>query len=98
MPHASSTPPTDGERRPGETAQGRIATALAHPLRARILQRRGERVASPGELAAELRAALGVVRYHVRMRRDRCDPLELVPTEPSRSAGRCNTSTRRPLA
>ena len=72
-------------RPPGETSEARIAKALAHPLRARILQRLGERVASPGDLAVELGAPLGVVSYHVRMLRDYyC--VELVRTEPRRGA------------
>ena len=54
-------------------------------LRARILQRLGERVASPGDLAVELGAPLGVVSYHVRMLRD-YDCVELVRTEPRRGA------------
>jgi DNA-binding transcriptional ArsR family regulator len=58
---------------------------LAHPLRAKILQRLGERVASPGDLAVELDAPLGVVSYHVRMLRD-YDCVELVRTEPRRGA------------
>jgi DNA-binding transcriptional ArsR family regulator len=69
----------------GETSEARIAKALAHPLRARILQRLGERVASPGDLADELGAPLGVVSYHVRMLRD-YDCVELVRTEPRRGA------------
>src|SRR2546423_15596050 len=72
-------------RPPGETSEARIAKALAHPLRARILQRLGERVASPGDLALELGAPLGVVSYHVRMLRD-YDCVELVRTEPRRGA------------
>ena len=67
------------------TSESRIAKALAHPLRARILQRLGERVASPSDLAAELGAPLGVVSYHVRMLRD-YDCIELVRTEPRRGA------------
>jgi DNA-binding transcriptional ArsR family regulator len=67
------------------TSEARIAKALAHPLRARILQRLGERVASPGDLASELDAPLGVVAYHVRMLRD-YDCVELVRTEPRRGA------------
>jgi DNA-binding transcriptional ArsR family regulator len=76
---------SDRTRPPGETAEARIAKALAHPLRARILQRLGERVASPGDLALELGAPLGVVSYHVRMLRD-YDCVELVRTEPRRGA------------
>src|SRR5919197_5803741 len=86
MPTSSSTPSGNNRTRPpGETAEARIAKALAHPLRARILQRLGERVASPGDLALELGAPLGVVSYHVRMLRD-YDCVELVRTEPRRGA------------
>src|SRR3954462_14032910 len=85
MPKASSTALGGGGRRAGETAETRIAKALAHPLRARILQRLGERIASPGELAVELGASLGVVSYHVRALHD-YDCVELVRTEPRRGA------------
>ena len=85
MPSTASTSSTNGPRPAGETSEARIAKALAHPLRARILQRLGERVASPGELAVELNAPLGVVSYHVRMLRD-YDCVELVRTEPVRGA------------
>src|SRR3954465_5602871 len=80
MPNTSST-----TRPTGETSEARIAKALAHPLRARILQRLGERTASPGDLAVELDAPLGVVSYHVRMLRD-YNCVELVRTEPVRGA------------
>ena len=66
-------------------AEARIAKALAHPLRARILKRLGERVASPGELAAELGEPLGVVAYHVRMLCE-YECAELVRTVPRRGA------------
>ena len=86
MPTISQTPSGNSRNRPpGETSEARIAKALAHPLRARILQRLGERVASPGDLAVELGAPLGVVSYHVRMLRD-YDCVELVRTEPRRGA------------
>ena len=86
MPTAPASSSTNGHGRPpGETSEARIAKALAHPLRARILQRLGERVASPGDLAVELNAPLGVVSYHVRMLRD-YDCVELVRTEPRRGA------------
>src|SRR5437868_7506085 len=85
MPTISPTPSTNGHRPSGGTSEARIAKALAHPLRARILQRLGERVASPGDLAVELGAPLGVVSYHVRMLRD-YDCVELVRTEPRRGA------------
>lgn len=63
----------------------RIAKALAHPLRARILERLAEVVASPNQLAGELDASLGVVSYHVRVLAD-SDCLELVRTQPRRGA------------
>jgi DNA-binding transcriptional ArsR family regulator len=85
MPTISPNSSTNGHRPAGETSEARIAKALAHPLRARILQRLGERVASPGDLAVELDAPLGVVSYHVRMLRD-YDCVELVRTEPRRGA------------
>ena len=85
MPTTSATQSGNRNRPPGETSEARIAKALAHPLRAKILQRLGERVASPGDLAAELGAPLGVVSYHVRMLRD-YDCVELVRTEPRRGA------------
>ena len=44
----------------------RVAKALAHPLRTRILAALEGRTASPSELAAELDAPLGVLSYHVR--------------------------------
>src|SRR6201999_1473642 len=85
MPTSTQTQSGTRTRPPGETSEARIAKALAHPLRARILQRLGERVSSPGDLADELGAPLGVVSYHVRMLRDyHC--VELVRTEPVRGA------------
>src|SRR5690349_24814825 len=97
MPTISTTSSGNHRTRPrDETSEARIAKALAHPLRARILQRLGERVASPGELAVELDAPLGVVSYHVRMLRD-YDCIELVRTEPVRGAlQHFYTATARP--
>ena len=85
MPNAQPTSSGSERQAAGEFSEARIAKALAHPLRARILQRLGERVASPGDLAVELGAPLGVVSYHVRMLRD-YDCVELVRTEPVRGA------------
>src|SRR6201991_3262535 len=85
MPTISPNSSSNGHRPEGETSEARIAKALAHPLRARILQRLGERTASPGDLAVELNAPLGVVSYHVRMLRD-YNCVELVRTEPVRGA------------
>src|SRR4051794_37746011 len=82
---SSPTSSSSSARPAGETSEARIAKALAHPLRARILQRLGERVSSPGDLAVELGAPLGVISYHVRMLRD-YDCVELVRTEPRRGA------------
>jgi len=79
-----STSPDTG-RPTGETPEARIAKALAHPLRAQILQRLGERVSSPGDLADELGAPLGVVSYHVRILAD-LGCAELVGTTPRRGA------------
>src|SRR6188768_130840 len=84
MPTITPSSSTNGHPA-GQTSEARIAKALAHPLRARILQRLGERVASPGDLAVELGAPLGVVSYHVRMLRD-YECVELVRTEPRRGA------------
>src|SRR4051795_13269864 len=82
----SKTSSSENTGRPaGETSEARIAKALAHPLRARILQRLGERESSPGELASELDAPLGVISYHVRMLRE-YECVELVRTEPRRGA------------
>jgi DNA-binding transcriptional ArsR family regulator len=85
MPTITRKSSTNGQSPAGQTSEARIAKALAHPLRARILQRLGERVASPGDLAVELGAPLGVVSYHVRMLRD-YECVELVRTEPRRGA------------
>src|SRR3954452_17762026 len=86
MPTApSSASAGERDRPPAETPEARIAKALAHPFRARILERLGEREASPGELADALGEPLGVVSYHVRMLRDyHC--VELVRTVPRRGA------------
>src|SRR4051812_8727476 len=71
-----------GRERGGADRQGAGAPAARA---CRILQRLGERVASPGELAVELGAALRLVSHHVRMLRD-YDCVELVRTEPRRGA------------
>src|SRR4051795_11934298 len=85
MPTTSPTSSSNGERLAGETSEARIAKALAHPLRARILQRLGEREARPGGVAPPLDAPLGVISYHVRMLRE-YECVELVRTEPRRGA------------
>jgi len=64
----------------------RLAKALSHPLRQRILQRLNEaRIASPNELSQLLGDPLGNVSYHVRILRE-LDCVELVRTEQRRGA------------
>src|SRR4051795_5146740 len=59
----------------------RLAKALSHPLRQRILQRLNEGgVKSPNELSRDLGDPLGNVSYHVRILRE-LDCVELVRTE-----------------
>ena len=69
-----------------EFLETRLAKALSHPLRPRILQilqLRGE--ASPQQVANELGERLGNVAYHMRILKDHgC--VELVRTEPRRGA------------
>src|SRR4051812_26056303 len=64
----------------------RLAKALSHSLRPRILQRLDEGgVASPNQLAEALGEPLGNVSYHVRILRG-LGFVELVRTEPRRGA------------
>jgi len=63
----------------------RMAKALSHPVRSRILSRLNERVASPNELSQEMGEPLGNVSYHVRALLD-LDCIELVSTAPRRGA------------
>jgi DNA-binding transcriptional ArsR family regulator len=44
----------------------RLAKALAHPIRTRVLAALDGRTASPSDLATELDVSLGVLSYHVR--------------------------------
>src|ERR1700712_5034331 len=70
----------------GRQLDERLAKALSHPLRQRILQRLSEHgVRSPNELSRELGDPLGNVSYHVRILRE-LDCIELVRTEPRRGA------------
>jgi Helix-turn-helix domain len=63
----------------------RVARALTHPLRMRILTAMDGDMASPRQLAAEFREPLGKVSYHVRtLAKLGC--IELVKTEPRRGA------------
>lgn len=61
------------------------AKAVAHPLRARILEALAEESRSPNELAAEFNEPLGNVSYHVVVLRD-LGMVELVATAPRRGA------------
>ncbi|MDQ3849479.1 MAG: winged helix-turn-helix domain-containing protein [Actinomycetota bacterium] len=63
----------------------RMAKALGHPLRAKLLARLNEGVASPNELAGELGEPLGNVSYHVRTLLE-LDCIELVDTAHRRGA------------
>jgi DNA-binding transcriptional ArsR family regulator len=68
-----------------EATDQRLARALSHPLRVRILEILSERVASPNDLATELGVDLGHIAYHTRTL-DRCGCLELVDTAQRRGA------------
>ncbi len=68
-----------------EVVDQRIAKALSHPVRARILQILNERVASPNEIAEYMKEPLGNVSYHVRALLN-LDCVELVDTAPRRGA------------
>jgi DNA-binding transcriptional ArsR family regulator len=63
----------------------RLAKALSHPLRSRILTVYNDRVTSPNQVSQELDEPLGNVSYHTRILRD-LGCLELVKTEPRRGA------------
>jgi DNA-binding transcriptional ArsR family regulator len=63
----------------------RIAKALSHPMRARILVILNERVASPNEIAEMIKERLPNVSYHVRALLD-LGCIELVDTAQRRGA------------
>jgi DNA-binding transcriptional ArsR family regulator len=63
----------------------RLVKGLAHPLRIHILRVLETRVASPSEIAEEIRAPLGNVSYHVRFLA-RVGLIELTSTKPRRGA------------
>jgi DNA-binding transcriptional ArsR family regulator len=63
----------------------RIAKALSHPMRARILMILNERVASPNEIAGMIDERLPNVSYHVRALEE-LDCIELVSTAQRRGA------------
>jgi DNA-binding transcriptional ArsR family regulator len=63
----------------------RLAKALSHPMRARILAILNERVASPNEIAAMIDERLPNVSYHVRALQE-LGCIELVRTAQRRGA------------
>lgn len=63
----------------------RIAKALSHPMRARILMILNERVASPNEIADAIEERLPNVSYHVRALQE-LGCIELVDTAQRRGA------------
>ena len=67
------------------TAEARVEKALAHPLRARILDSLEHGTRSPRELADELGEPLANVSYHVRQLAT-FGLIELVATTPRRGA------------
>jgi DNA-binding transcriptional ArsR family regulator len=75
-------PPNPG---PSPALEPRIAKALAHPLRFRVLWRLNEVEASPKELADELGEPLPKVAYHVNVLHD-VGAIELVRETPRRGA------------
>jgi DNA-binding transcriptional ArsR family regulator len=72
-------------RRTLDLVDPRIAKALSHPMRARILGILNEKVASPNEIAEQIDERLPNVSYHVRALLD-LDCIELVRTAQRRGA------------
>jgi DNA-binding transcriptional ArsR family regulator len=70
---------------PLKANDARIAKALSHPVRMRVLIALSEAVASPNELSKQLEESLGVVSYHVKQLEE-LDCIELVKTEQRRGA------------
>ena len=86
--HAGTRPPIEIElpaKSTEATLDRRLIRALGHPVRVRALEVLSERVASPSELAKELREPLGNVAYHVKILEEN-DAIELVRTAPVRGA------------
>lgn len=74
----------------------RLAKALAHPLRARVLMVYSGRVASPSQVAAELGAPIADVAYHTkRLLAHEC--VELVDAVPGRGGVKHFYRATRPL-
>ncbi|HWB69732.1 MAG TPA: helix-turn-helix domain-containing protein [Solirubrobacterales bacterium] len=68
-----------------EVIDPKLAKALAHPLRVRLLARLHERVASPTELSRDLSERLGNVSYHIKVLLE-VGCIELVKEEQRRGA------------
>jgi DNA-binding transcriptional ArsR family regulator len=62
-----------------------LGAIVAHPLRCRLLATFAERVASPNEIAQEIRMPVGDVSYHVRTLKD-AGAIELVEERPVRGS------------
>lgn len=62
-----------------------LEKALAHPLRARALQRFGEQPTSPAQVASQLGVDVSLLAYHVRVLRE-LGCIELVGTKQRRGA------------
>src|SRR5688572_2112466 len=78
-------PDRDKETTSRSDVDAGLVKAIGHPLRAQLLSRLNERVASPVELARELDESVQLVSYHVRILRD-LGFVELVRTTPRRGA------------
>src|SRR3954452_5967852 len=72
-------------KQPAGLVDPRLAKALSHPMRTRILSILNERVASPNEIAEMIDERLPNVSYHVRALLE-LDCIELVSTAQRRGA------------
>jgi len=81
-PDAATTSPKAAT---ADTRDERLAKALSHPLRQRILEAINRGIDSPREIAEDLGAKLGDVGYHTR-RLHELGVIELVRTEHRRGA------------
>ena len=72
-------------KRPAGLVDPRLAKALSHPMRTRILSILNEQVASPNEIAEMINERLPSVSYHVRALHD-LGCIELVRTAQRRGA------------
>jgi DNA-binding transcriptional ArsR family regulator len=63
----------------------RLAKAMSHPLRFRILEALNAEAASPSDLARQFSEPLGNVSYHFKVLQE-CEAIELVGTKPVRGA------------